>query len=480
MSEQPLNECESFEDKEISHYENAIAIKAAKKIGKGGFGTVYKWSERIIYESSPDSSKDSDSDQTIEYITKVNEVAIKVIDISDNVSKEFIMNEIGILYQFRNIPGVSKIEDCHISKNKVYLKMNLLWKDMTESESQNKFWNKKIFAKLDLIKKLLSTLKKIHDLGYVHLDLKLSNILSDSEEMKELVIVDFGSTVKTGEHFSVLSKLYASPFVLMGDRTATKAHDMWSMGLVLATLLLKVEFNEGIYSDCTKKLYEKYLKGDDITPELVNKCLKILKTVFMDKYSQNHEELEQDYGKKNLESIYSLVFGLLAADENDRLRIDDAINHISALEKRLDSFPIEKIRRKKAIVEPRNSFQSNILPSNVIDIRNNFFRSTNSHALMIKKAYNDWKFQLSSEVPLISKISMPDTMDSSPASKKIFNKSSQFSSILKLRGPESQNPSKVRNQFLSKSREEGSRKSKSGFRYSLLKSLLRLGKRNLI
>lgn len=87
---------------------------------------------------------------------------------------------------------------------------------------------------------ILTGVAFVHKMGYVHQDLKSSNILIFEDRTAKLC--DFGLARKAEETMPVDRELvtlwYRAPELLMGTRTYTKAVDEWSIGCIALELLL--------------------------------------------------------------------------------------------------------------------------------------------------------------------------------------------------------------------------------------------------
>ncbi|KAL0282313.1 UNVERIFIED_CONTAM: Cyclin-dependent kinase G-1 [Sesamum angustifolium] len=93
-----------------------------------------------------------------------------------------------------------------------------------------------------MLKQLLEGVKFLHENGLMHRDLKPSNLLVN--KMCELKICDFGlSRQLRSESGScspgVATLWYRAPEVLAGAETYSSAVDMWSVGCIMAEMLLK-------------------------------------------------------------------------------------------------------------------------------------------------------------------------------------------------------------------------------------------------
>lgn len=103
-----------------------------------------------------------------------------------------------------------------------------LKKSMTEFECKS------------IIKQCISAINHLHNNGIVHRDLKDENLIIDNNGVIKLI--DFGSAayVKTGPFDVFVGTLdYAAPEVLNGLPYEGKPQDVWSLGILLYTLIYK-------------------------------------------------------------------------------------------------------------------------------------------------------------------------------------------------------------------------------------------------
>jgi 5'-AMP-activated protein kinase catalytic alpha subunit len=90
-----------------------------------------------------------------------------------------------------------------------------------------------------LFKQIVLGMEYIHSLGFVHRDLKPENILLDHQN--EIKIADFG-LCNSYSHNELLktscgSPCYASPEMISGKPYKAESVDIWSLGVVLYTML---------------------------------------------------------------------------------------------------------------------------------------------------------------------------------------------------------------------------------------------------
>ena len=86
----------------------------------------------------------------------------------------------------------------------------------------------------------------IHKSGIVHRDLKPDNILQKFIGDKEIfLITDFGTSQKANTQFLTTVKNKMSPFYAsleqLNEEDARPSFDIWSLGIILYTLMAKKE-----------------------------------------------------------------------------------------------------------------------------------------------------------------------------------------------------------------------------------------------
>lgn len=116
-------------------------------------------------------------------------------------------------------------------------------------------------------RQIISAVSYLHDSGYAHRDLKPENILLDKEQ--NLKIIDFGLCAKPqGGMDSLLltscgSPTYAAPELIQGVEYHGSEVDIWSMGVILYTLLCGCLPFE---SENIDELFKKILRGKYVEP----------------------------------------------------------------------------------------------------------------------------------------------------------------------------------------------------------------------
>ncbi|OHT16497.1 Casein kinase II subunit alpha [Tritrichomonas foetus] len=168
-------------------------------------------------------------------IVNKSNVAIKTFKI---FSKRNLIKELKILKNIENIPNVIKV--IAISGNQTnpvviysYHKSSEYF-DLTIDDFR--WW----------LKKLLTTLDKLHFAGIIHRDIKLNNILAHFKK-REFALIDFG--LADFNRFSIQRNpkmgclRIKSPEMLIGNPYFDCSSDMWAVGLACLDLMIGLNNN---------------------------------------------------------------------------------------------------------------------------------------------------------------------------------------------------------------------------------------------
>ncbi|PZC82512.1 hypothetical protein B5X24_HaOG210261 [Helicoverpa armigera] len=254
-----------------------------KMIGEGSYAKVYKSTHMV--------------DETRHAV-----MACKVIDTAqaprDYLTK-FLPRELDVLIRI-NHPHIVHVSNIFQRRAKYFIflrfaengdLLDFLTQNGAVPENQSRLW----------MRQILSGIHYIHTMNIAHRDLKCENILITSNYNVKITDFGFARAVRSRGH-DILSETYcgslsyAAPEVLKGVPYLPKHADMWSIGIILYTMLNKaLPFNE----TSVKKLYEKQVlinivdNEDEIFVSLFAKfpkkyCPMLFRTCYLHIYESNN------------------------------------------------------------------------------------------------------------------------------------------------------------------------------------------------
>lgn len=238
------------------------------QIGEGAYATVYK--ARIESSDTED------------------QVAVKKVDKHPDWNVESV-----ILSQLEH-PNIISWIGCYETPNYGYIITEYvagcdLFDILVEYKYLTESFTKSIFIKI------LSAVKYLHDKGYAHLDLKPENILIGKDERVKLV--DFGFSKQAFNNPLTKrsgSPEYISPEIIQGSPYRPNPCDIWALGV---TLYLVLYGNLPFRGTNSIELYTKINQEEPI------------------------------YSDKVSSTVNSLISGMLVKNPDNRLTIDQVIDH---------------------------------------------------------------------------------------------------------------------------------------------------------
>eukprot|EP01132_Coremiostelium_polycephalum_P007597 gene7597-9341_t len=217
-----------------------------KELGKGAFSIVYLGTHKATKEN----------------------YAIKIIN-KEALGKDYEKNlkmEMDILKKV-NHPNIIALKELFDTPNRLYLVMELV----TGGELFDKIVEKGSYTEAEaaqLVRKIVSAVEYLHNIGIVHRDLKPENLLLKSHGNDlEVAIADFGLSKIIGANVVIQTACgtpsYVAPEVLnaMGY---DKEVDMWSIGVI--TYILLCGFPP-FYGDTVPEIFEQIMEADFDFPE---------------------------------------------------------------------------------------------------------------------------------------------------------------------------------------------------------------------
>ena len=235
---------------EFSKTSSLALYEEIKKLGQGGFGTVYLFKHSITKE----------------------DVAIKFIDFDSLNSTEDVNRVYSEMVVLRGLkhPNIVQLHDAFNTNDKVCLVMEYCSGGELSQyiEEKGKLEESEVY---NIACQMIEAIRYCHNSKVVHRDLKLENILFSNETRSQIKIVDFGISGifgpnNKGERSDAGSLLYLAPEVLSGeDNRANPALDVWSLGCILYNLLTATyPFDGQTREEIAKKIQTgRYKKLDE-------------------------------------------------------------------------------------------------------------------------------------------------------------------------------------------------------------------------
>lgn len=146
------------------------------------------------------------------------------------------------------------------------------------SESKAKF----------IFKQIVECVHYLNAKGICHRDIKDENIVIDKN--LNVKLIDFGSSVVVKPHGRLFDRFYgtinyASPEILRGEKYRAEAAEIWSLGILLYTLL----YGEVPFNDPQQAIYGPYVKPKTQSSK---ECLHLLNWT-LEKCSERRATIEE-------------------------------------------------------------------------------------------------------------------------------------------------------------------------------------------
>jgi len=194
--------------------------------------------------------------------------AVKVINKKD-LGRDYEKNlkmEVDILKKV-NHPNIIALKELFDAPDKLYLVMELV----TGGELFDKIVEKGSYTETEavqLVRKIVSAVEYLHNIGIVHRDLKPENLLlKKAGDDLEIAIADFGLSKIVGQHVMMQTACgtpsYVAPEVLNAAGYGNEV-DMWSIGVI--TYILLCGFPP-FYGDTVPEIFEQIMEANFDYPE---------------------------------------------------------------------------------------------------------------------------------------------------------------------------------------------------------------------
>lgn len=212
----------------------------SRMIGEGGFGKVYHGTHKKSGQ----------------------QVAVKYIDLSEYMKKankiEEIFKEAKILMQLTH-KNIIKLHQACVIENDICLIMEYadggeLVDYVREHDGISEVQSRNI------VRQVASAMQHCHGMGVIHRDLKLENVLFETQARTRIKVVDFGiSGLIVGgeaEKNNAATLKYMTPeMTSSSNSTASPAMDVWAIGIMLYSMLFnRLPFNGNTRDEIKQKI----------------------------------------------------------------------------------------------------------------------------------------------------------------------------------------------------------------------------------
>ena len=219
-----MSEAKTITDKEVPRLpwevfpvegDSFAGYTLGETIGKGSFGTVFK------VQSDPD----------VEWFE-----AIKILHRSGDIDKKRFLEEISRLKEIKT-PGMARIHAAGECDGHLYYCMDYV-EGRTIDEYIEDGHGESLYP---LFLELCDTVQKLHELNFVHLDIKPHNVMVNEEG--QIRLLDLGISRKTGEASDISSEGFGAgtyefaPAEQIDGKAPENSMDVYALGCLLYTLL---------------------------------------------------------------------------------------------------------------------------------------------------------------------------------------------------------------------------------------------------
>jgi len=286
--------------------------EVGQKLGKGAYGIVWK---------------------SVDKKTKETVALKKIFDAFQNdTDAQRTFREIMFLQELEheNIIGLQNVMKAENDKD-IYLVFEYMETDLHAVIRANILED---IHKQYIIYQLLKSLKYMHSAHVLHRDLKPSNILLNSDCLVK--VADFGlarsikALEETKEENQVLTdyvatRWYRAPEILLGSTKYTKGVDMWSVGCIMAELLLGKPLFPG---NSTMNQLDRVIEvtGRPSTEDIEGVQSPFALTILESLPPSTPRSLNEIFPKAS-EEARDLLRKLLMFNPEKRITAEEALNH---------------------------------------------------------------------------------------------------------------------------------------------------------
>ena len=215
-----------------------------KKLGEGAFGTVVLVKLKPELSLLPQPGQTPPPPRKLVVLKMVPKKRILIETWANDPELGIVPREIQILYYLRKYPhpNITRMNSIFQDKDNIYMEMALhgdgmdLFDYIEHHQRLSEVQIKNIF------RQVCEAVRHLHSHNIVHRDIKDENIVIDNHERIQLI--DFGSAAwidGNGKLFATFCGTldYAPPEVVLGHQYRGPPQDVWSLGILLYTLVYK-------------------------------------------------------------------------------------------------------------------------------------------------------------------------------------------------------------------------------------------------
>jgi serine/threonine protein kinase len=286
----------------------AEAIKKhGSYLARGGFGKVYK---------VPMLTDDPFERQKTYAVKVVNFSAAEVNDPGNDP-----MAEIDILLQLREIDRVPKIYRCELYNDQIYIMQTYLHQALYPKKVTDRLAALPLDKRASLLRDVLLTLDQVHKVGYIHGDIKLENLMLESETSDVIYVIDFGLARRKKTYKMNGTWELMSPEIVIGrDKYAIdEMDDVWAFALSIVDIELRTDIN---LSDDYKKALMMISVGIDDPQrkyEMMEKCIGALQDLIEEKMNLQRARIGRGCPASSFQIYKNAVRFALLRNKRERL-----------------------------------------------------------------------------------------------------------------------------------------------------------------
>jgi serine/threonine protein kinase len=316
-------------------------IENVGQIGSGGFGRVYPavWNGK--------------------------EVAIKV---SENIASN--RNEVDFLLELQGISNIPKLYDCERDVHYIYQVQSRLYSSLASDTIIQAIQDWSLGERAYFLQSIAKTLQKIHKRNIYHNDIKLPNLMIDSNGSNRVYFIDFGiSRWKGNTSSSAGTLIFNSYEKLTGGRyKLDEMEDVWQLGLTFADIELMMDSAHlgSSYQYCLERFGRS--AGQAIDRLLLRKCFDSMVQSIFNAFDNNKVRISKGGNFDAFVKYLTTIMNTIQVDKRKRSTLQEFINGLDEVLKACDyehtdleeedqettipSMPIQFFAQAKSLTSP--------------------------------------------------------------------------------------------------------------------------------